>query len=173
MLAEPDQTIAVADSAAAIAAAESYCDGLIKGILKKAEHNKHESLGCFMLAVVCTTTVPLFITLGDGFWLSKVVPSCLSAIATGATAWLQLRKPQHLWALYRTAQRELEDHRTRYLHGLDAYAEPTERHKILAENAADIAIDLHYDWLPVIGAISVGNVRDLERTRSGPRVGSG
>lgn len=152
MLAESDQTSTPADTAA-VAAAESYCDDLLQGISRKAEHNKRESLGCFMLAVACTTTVPLFITLGDGFWLSKVVPSCLSAIATGATAWLQLRKPQHLWALYRTAQRELEDHRTRYRHGLDVYAATRERHKILTENAADIAIDLHYDWLPVIPTV--------------------
>lgn len=152
MLAEPDHTSAAADSAAVVAA-ESYCHELIRDISKKAEHNKRESLGCFMLAVVCTTTVPLFITLGEGFWLSKVVPSCLSAIATGATAWLQLRKPQHLWALYRTAHRELQDHRTRYVHRLDVYADSHERHKILAENAADIAIDLHYNWLPVIPTV--------------------
>jgi hypothetical protein len=136
-----------------VVAAEALCDGLIREIAKKASHNKNEALCCFMLAVACTTTVPLFITLGEGFYWAKLVPSCLSVLATGATAWLQLRKPQQLWALYRTAQRELEDHRTRYTHQLDAYADAVERHKILAENAADIAIELHYDWLPVVPTV--------------------
>ena len=77
----------------------------------------------------------------------------MSASATGLTAWLQLRKPQQLWALYRTAQRELEDHQTRYQHRLDAYGAEADRHKILVENAADIAIDLHYDWLPVVPTV--------------------
>ena len=45
LLAKPEHTIATADNAGAIAAAEAYCDGLINGILKKAEHNKRESLG--------------------------------------------------------------------------------------------------------------------------------
>lgn len=146
--AEPDQP-----APAAVAEAEAYCSDLIAAIKSKAEHNKNESLWCFMAIVICTTAVPVLVMLGDSFWFAKVLPSTLSAFATGLTAWLQLRKPQQLWALYRTAQRELEDHQTRYRHRLDAYGPATDRHKILAENAADIAIDLHYDWLPVVPTV--------------------
>jgi len=134
--------------------AESYCDRLIAAFDKKARHNKNESLWWFGGIIVCTTTAPLFITLGDGVIWAKAVPSVLSAIAAGGTAWLQLRKPQQLWAMYRTAHRELEDQKARYDHQLGSYANESERHKILAEHAADIAIGAHYDWLPVVPNVS-------------------
>ena len=145
-----------------VAQAEGYCQKLIEGFDSKANHNKRELLVCFMAAVICTTATPLFITLGPEFFWGKVVPSVLSAVATAATAWLQLRKPQHLWAMYRTAHRELQDHQTRYNHKIGAYADDAERHKILVENAADIAIDAHYDWLPVIP-----NVSQLNQSNAG------
>jgi hypothetical protein len=132
------------------ACAESYCDSLIAAFDKKANHNKREALFFFTAIVVCTSTVPLFIALADGFLLGKIVPAALSSFAACSTAWLQLRRPQYLWGMYRTAHRELQDHRVRYDHRLAPYNDDEERQKILAEHSADIAIGAHYDWLPMI-----------------------
>jgi len=93
---------------------------------------------------------PLFITLGKDIWLGKIVPSILSLIAAGATAWLQLRQPQRLWGLYRTAQRQLEDQRTRYHYKIGEYEKAKEPDKLLAKHVADITIELHYNWLPLL-----------------------
>jgi len=73
---------------------EEFCTTTLCGFEAKANHNKRESLGMFILVIVCTLVAPLFVTLGDGLWLGKVVPSVLSLLAAGATSWLQLRKPQ-------------------------------------------------------------------------------
>src|SRR5829696_1738539 len=91
-----------------------FCDRLIRGFSTKADKKKIEAVACFLLVITSTLSAPLFVTLGTGVLWGKVVPSALSLAAAGATAWLQLRKPQQLWTMYRSAQRELEDHRTRF-----------------------------------------------------------
>jgi SMODS and SLOG-associating 2TM effector domain 1 len=126
------------------------CTRVINGIKEKADHNKDESLFCFSLVVFATLTAPLFITLGEGIILGKIIPSVLSLTAAGATTWLQLRQPQRLWALYRTAQRQLEDQRTRYHYQIGEYKTVEEPDKLLAERVADITIKLHYSWLPLL-----------------------
>jgi hypothetical protein len=126
------------------------CTNTINGIKKKADHNKQESLNCFVWIVVATLAAPMFITLGKNDLLGKIVPSILSLTATGATAWLQLRQPQKLWGLYRTAQRQLEDQHTRYRHKLGEYAETENPDKLLAEYVANVTLELHYSWLPLV-----------------------
>jgi hypothetical protein len=130
--------------------AVEFCDATIAGFRKKADHNKLESQGCFLMVIGATLATPLFVTLGDGLVLGKIIPSGLSAIAAGATAWLQLRKPQHLWALYRSAQRELEDHKTRHNYRIGAYAIASDPDLLLAERVADVAINVHHQWLPMV-----------------------
>ena len=133
---------------------EAWCDRLISGFKKKADHNKRESQGCFLAVIGTTLATPLFVTLGEGMLLAKVVPSLLSASAAGATAWLQLRKPQQLWAMYPGAQRELEDHRARHRYRLGTYAEATDPNTLLAEKIADIAIGVHHQWLPMVPSLN-------------------
>jgi SMODS and SLOG-associating 2TM effector domain 1 len=130
--------------------AQLFCRSTIQGFSKKANHNKHEAQICFMIVVVCTGIVPLLIALGAGFWVGKVAPATLSTSAAIATAWLQLRKPQQLWALYRGSQRELEDQETRFKFGIGDYGSAAEPEKLLAERVASIALDAHYQWIPMV-----------------------
>ena len=127
-----------------------FCSRLVKAFEEKADHNKNESIANFVLVTVATLLAPLFITLGTGFWAGKVVPSVLSLSAAGSTGWLQLRQPQRLWSIYRTAQRELEDHRTKHQYGIGEYEDSERPDKLLAKNTAEIALSVHYKWLPLV-----------------------
>lgn len=127
-----------------------HCNNLIAGMKTKADHNKREALLCFLLVIGASLVAPLFVTLGEGLWLGKIVPSALSLLAAGATAWLQLRKPQQLWTIYRSAQRELEDCAARYQYQIDDFAEAGTRDKRLAKQVADIALGVHHQWVPLV-----------------------
>jgi hypothetical protein len=123
----------------------------IAGFKMKADHNKTESLGCFIVVVSCSLISPLFVTLGDGVFLGKVLPSVLSLCAAGSTAWLQLRKPQNLWSLYRDCQRRIEDHLYKYEYRLTEYDAPEPaRDKLLADAVRSVAWDAHQKWLALV-----------------------
>ena len=126
------------------------CQRLIRHYETKADHNKAEALRCFSLVIVCTLITPLFITLGSGLWLGKVLPSALSLIAGGATAWLQQRKPQQLWSLYRTAQRELEVQKLSFDYLIDEYESAAHPDKVLARSVAAVVHRTHQQWMPVV-----------------------
>jgi hypothetical protein len=130
--------------------AEAFCQRTLDGIKKKADHNKSESLWCLRAIVVSALASSLFVTLGDGRFWGKIVPSVLSLIAAAGTAWLQQRRPQQLWGLYRTAQRELEDQQTKYKFRLLEYADAEHPEKLLAERVAAVALRLHQQWVSLI-----------------------
>jgi hypothetical protein len=135
---EPDETAA------------QFCKRTIIGLTRKADHNKREALWTFMTVIATTLATPVFVTLGPGVFLGKVVPSVLSLLAAGCTAWLQQRKPQQLWTMYRTAQRELEDHQTRHRFALFPYDGLADPDRVLAERVAEIALNLHHQWAPLV-----------------------
>lgn len=129
---------------------ESFCQGLISGFKKKARHNKNESMLCFSITMSFSLLAPLFVTLGgDSFIFGKIIPSGLSVCVAFGTAWLQLRKPQHLWALYRGCQRKLEDNLYRYKFLVGEYSHGN-RDTLLAERCAEIAMEAHNEWLPIM-----------------------
>lgn len=130
--------------------AATFAEDTRAGFARKADHNKRESLICFGATVCCTLFAPLFVTLGEGILLGKIVPSVLSLLAAGSTAWLQLRKPQQLWALYRDCQRRIEDHQTRYRYHLGEYLDDAERNRTLADNVRQIAWTAHEQWVPLV-----------------------
>jgi hypothetical protein len=115
---------------------------------EKAAHNKFESLWCFRLIMLSTLTAPLFVSLADGFWLSKVTPSVLSTIAAFSTAWLQLRKPQELWSLYRGAERVIETQITHYDFSSGKYKglEKSVADQFLVEKISQVKLDTHDSW---------------------------
>jgi hypothetical protein len=100
-----------------------YYSDIRRGLREKANHNKRESQIGFFSIICFTLAAPLFVTMGEGWFWGKLIPAVLSVFAAGATAWLQIRKPQRLWAIYRRAQRELEREKAAYDFGLDAYSE--------------------------------------------------
>jgi hypothetical protein len=148
-----ESTAAVASAAPPVPPPIVFCEQLIAGFKKKADHNKAESQGFFAAVIISTLATPLFVTLGEGLIPGKLIPSLLSAVAAGATAWLQLRKPQQLWGMYRTAQRELEDNRNRYRYGLAPYSDSMNRDNVLAEKISDLAIAVHHQWMPMIPSL--------------------
>ncbi len=87
---------------------KEYSLAQVEHFKKKADHNKRESLWCFRIIMFSTLCAPILVSLGEGILLGKILPSILSAIAAFCTAWLQLRKPQELWSLYRNTQRQIE-----------------------------------------------------------------
>lgn len=127
-----------------------YAEKTLNGFKKKADHNKNESLTCFISILASSITAPLFITLGEGVFLSKVVPSILSVIAAALTSWLQLRKPQKLWSMYREAQRLIEDNITKYKFKIGDYKTNEMTDSLLAERVAEIALNAHNEWTTVI-----------------------
>ncbi|WP_150727316.1 DUF4231 domain-containing protein [Pseudomonas fluorescens] len=129
---------------------EVFTKNLIEGFKSKAAHNKNESIFFFWLSMGGALTAPLFLTLGSGMFLEKVVPSILSALVAVSTTWLQLRKPQQLWALYRTSQRELEDNLYKFQYKILDYNDATHPEKLLIERVSKIALDAHYSWLPMV-----------------------
>lgn len=141
--------------------AEEFCVAVIRGFEEKASHNKNESMRCFWVSMGGALLIPVFVTLGSGiaealgflnlqFWLAKVIPSLLSVCVAFSTGWLQLRKPQQLWSLYRTSQRELEDNLQKYRFSVGDYAEAKNKEKMLVERVTKIALDAHYAWLPMV-----------------------
>jgi ABC-type enterochelin transport system permease subunit len=76
-----------------------YAEQIAKTFKNKADLNKKESLACFTFILVSSLSAPLFITLGKGDLLGKIIPSILSVMTAGLTSWLQLHKPQKLWSM--------------------------------------------------------------------------
>ena len=126
-------------------------ESTIAGFKLKANHNKSESLFCFTVVVTFSLASPLFVTLGEGVFWAKILPSVLSLSVAASTAWLQLRKPQNLWSLYRDCQRRLEDSLYKYRFRLAEYDAPEQdRSRLLAETVRVVAWDAHQRWLPLV-----------------------
>jgi hypothetical protein len=123
-----------------------YYSEVRRGLREKADHNKRESQVAFFAVICFTLAAPLFVTMANGWLWGKLVPATLSVLAAGATAWLQLRKPQRLWAIYRRAQRELEREKAAYDFRLNAYGEANDRDKLLASKVSEIAFRAHEQW---------------------------
>jgi hypothetical protein len=130
--------------------AEEYCQGKVRHFESKADHNKREALTIFLLLISCTLAAPLFITLAQSVFFGKAVPATLSTIAAGCAIWLQQRKPQQLWALYRTTQRQLENEHAGYTFSIQDYATATNPEKLLAQRVALISMHANEAWASLV-----------------------
>ncbi|MCF7515119.1 DUF4231 domain-containing protein [Pseudoalteromonas sp. L23] len=127
--------------------ARDYAMNQLQHFQEKASHNKFESLWCFKFIMLFTLSSPLLVSLAEGFWLSKVLPSILSALAAFLTAWLQLRKPQELWALYRGAERIIEMNLVKYDFSLGEYKNKSgDADQVLIETISQLKINTHESW---------------------------
>jgi hypothetical protein len=144
-----------------------YYKSVRKGLREKANH-KLEAQTCFAAIIVCTLLAPLFVTLGDGVVLAKIVPSLLSVTAGGLTSWLQLRKPQRLWVLYRRAQREMEEQKANYDFKDGDFADAVEPDKLLARKVTHVARWVHDSWeglVPEPEMLSSGHAKKTSEKR--------
>jgi SMODS and SLOG-associating 2TM effector domain 1 len=130
--------------------AQDYCIGKIRHFEEKADHNKREALSLFATLIFCTLASPLLITLGPGVLLGKIAPSVLSSVAAGCAVWLQQRKPQQLWTLYRTTQRRLEYEDVSFRFLINDYERANDPGKMLAQKTATICINANELWTPLI-----------------------
>lgn len=153
--------------------ARSYASATREGFKRKADHNKTESLACFIAVISFTLVAPLFVTLGEGTLFGKVVPSVLSLCAAACTAWIQLRKPQTLWALYRDCQRRIEDALTQYDYSTGRYAvDAEEKERLLADSVRQVAWKAHEQWLPLVPTPDAINTKPTVGTERPLVVGS-
>ncbi|ASG03211.1 DUF4231 domain-containing protein [Vibrio anguillarum] len=137
---------------------ESKVTSKIKHFKDKADHNKREALWGFKAIMFTTVSVPLFIAFGvDEFW-SKYVPAIFSSVSAFTTAWLQLRKPNYLWTLYRTVERNLESHLELYTYNAGEYQNSENKDVLLIENMNKICLNANSSWVAL-----VPNDKDLEK----------
>ncbi|HEE4846460.1 TPA: DUF4231 domain-containing protein [Klebsiella pneumoniae] len=132
--------------------AASYALAQAKHFQSKADHNKAESIWCFRGVMICSLLAPLFVSLGEGVWLSKIIPSGLSAIAAFSTAWLQLRKPQSLWSVYRTAQRKIETTLIHFKYKTEDYEGTSDggADRLLISKVTSFSSEAHQMWTKAI-----------------------
>ncbi len=111
----------MSDEAARAQASESaaltYARKILKSVREKAEENKKLTNRLFLVVLFATIFSPILILLPLPQW-SKIVPAVLTGSAALASGWVQLKRPQERWALYRTAQREIEYEIDQYEFGL-------------------------------------------------------
>ena len=125
--------------------ADLYAD-VRAGLKEKADHNKIESQVFYSVVICSSLLATLFVTLGEGLLCGKIVPASLSVLSTAAASWLQLRKPQRLWAIYRRGQRQLEREKTAFDFKLEDYGQNPDPEKLLAQRIATIEFDIHEKW---------------------------
>jgi hypothetical protein len=126
--------------------ASVYYASMRKGMREKANHNKREAQACFVGVIACTLIAPLFVTLSNDFYFGKLLPSALSVLAAGLTSWVQLRRPQKLWVIYRRAQRELEQAKADYDFKDGEFATEAMPDKLLARKVTAIGRWVHDQW---------------------------
>ncbi len=126
-----------------------YAKKIRTSVSKKANENKNTATFLFLVILFSTVLSPVLILVSDNAIVSKYLPAGLTACAALASYWLQLRKPQERWVLYRTAQREVEFEIDQYIHGVGKY-DTEEKDKILADHVSQRALQLHYQWMPIV-----------------------
>lgn len=126
--------------------AATYYSSMRRGMREKADHNKSEAQLCFAAIIACTLVAPLFVTLSDSFFWGKALPSFLSVTAAGLTSWVQLRRPQKLWVIYRRAQRELEQLKADYDFKDGQFASDPAPEKLLARKVTAVGRWVHDQW---------------------------
>ena len=132
------------------------------GIKKKADKNKKTSTLLFATILLSSVSAPILILSPivdfkipyieisvPSEFLNRYLPAIMSACAAYASCWLQLRKPQERWAIYRTAQREIEFEINKFKYEIDGYAS-ADKEKILADQVNKRALQLHYEWMPYV-----------------------
>jgi hypothetical protein len=125
------------------------CENMAKELSLKANHNKKESLWSFELIMTLTLVTPILINISDDWIWGKLLPSICAAIASFLTAWLKLRKPESLWSLYRSSQREIENEIRYYQSDISPYGE-ADSDKTLIKNVTEIFNNTHTGWLKLV-----------------------
>jgi hypothetical protein len=147
---------------------EELCQEFIDDFRNKAAHNKKESIVCIWLTIGGASVAPFFVTLGADLAgiiglenyvivFSKIIPTIISISVAISATWLQVRKPQQLWALYRTAQRNLEHQLYQYKYKVSHFEKAENSKSIFVEKIIEIRNETHNSWLNLIPNLSSDN----------------
>lgn len=139
----------------------NLCKSLIQEFKLKAEHNKSESLTCVTLSIAGSLIAPFFLTLGDdiaklvslehlSILITKITPAILSIAVAFSTTWFQIRKPQILWSIYRTAQRELENELYKFQYKCEPYKTNEDSGSEFIKKITEIRMKTHAAWVPLV-----------------------
>jgi hypothetical protein len=130
-----------------------YANKIKYGIKAKSDETKRFSTFLFLVILISTVFSPALILISNEPWLSKYLPAFLTACAALASYWIQLRKPQERWLIYRTAQREIEYEIDQYTFGNGDYVESNNKDLLLTDRVSKRALQLHYEWMPIVPKI--------------------
>jgi len=125
---------------------------------RKADHNKRESLSILASVLVLSSAVPLLIAFGTDEVSAKFIPATLSLVSGVGTAWLQLRRPQELWRVYRGTQRQIEFSMSNFQFSVEDYnIGEVAASQLLVKEVSRALCATHQTW--------EGLVPDVERMR--------
>jgi len=127
-----------------------FAEKIRDGIFKKANINKKWATFLFGIIILATVLSPTLILVSNNDIISKYTPAGLTVLAAISAYWIQVRKPNERWVLYRTYQREIEHEINSYKFATGKYKDAQEKEKLLAESINDKALKLHYDWIPMV-----------------------
>jgi hypothetical protein len=131
--------------------AVAYAKGICSGFEKKADKKKNSSKLLFTIILTSSLSAPLFIAYGGTCKLTaQIIPSVLSVLAAGLSSWVQIRNPQKLWSVYRSAQRLIEDEMTKYRFRVDDYQTSSDPNQLLAKRVAEVALHAHDEWTAIV-----------------------
>lgn len=129
----------------------AFCEKKIAELKAKADHNKMESLWSFKIMMLSSLSMPILISYGsDSILWGKILPSILSMLVAFLTSWVQHRKPQQLWRLYRTSQRKLEYELEFYRFGKEKYRNSQDPEEELIIELSKINLDTNEEWAKLV-----------------------
>lgn len=144
-----------------------FAEKIRNGILAKANKNKKWATFLFGLIISATVLSPTLILVSKNEIISKYIPAILSVLAAISAYWIQVRKPNERWVLYRTYQREIEHEINSYTFQTGKYKDSNEKDKLLAESVNEKALKLHYDWIPMVPkATELNNILPTPKSSS-------
>jgi hypothetical protein len=127
-------------------------DSVIRSIGTKAEKNKRRARSAVLFLATSSATIPLALVASTkylSFFLGKILPAALAAVAAIVATWLEIERPHQRWTLYKRYERLFEAERLRYKHKLGEYAgeDADDRFwEVLAEGQ----LKLHEEWAGLI-----------------------
>jgi Protein of unknown function (DUF4231) len=128
------------------------CDAFIAWLREKADRNERTTRLLTALIAAATAAIPVFLVLSTrwlAFFLGKVVPAVLAALAALITALLHVWRSNDRWRLYRTYERTLETERLKYANKLEPY-HGTNRDSEFLKTLAQLHLSLHDKWAGLV-----------------------
>ena len=143
----------------------------VKG--NRAKRTARSGTGIIVVSSALVPIVLLVSTHWSHFFLGKVAPSVLAAIAAAAASWMQFERPYEGWALYRGYQRALETERVRYCYSVSPYEDQKTRDGVLIERLAEYLESFDNEWkahIPTDAEITIETrrAREIAQQAQGP-----